>query len=96
MNTLLRNLHFSTERSTRLYCEDLEPSSEIINTIPTLHVLFTRETPSIIIPRSFLGSPPSSDPRKTRDELLTWIAEEALGGDKDAAEWMLLSAIAKT
>ncbi|KAL7283147.1 LOW QUALITY PROTEIN: hypothetical protein ACG7TL_002573 [Trametes sanguinea] len=32
---------------------------------------------------------------KVRDELIAWIAEEALGGDRVAAEWVLLSCIAR-
>ncbi|OSD02777.1 hypothetical protein PYCCODRAFT_1477424 [Trametes coccinea BRFM310] len=32
---------------------------------------------------------------QVRDELIAWIAEEALGGDRVAAEWVLLSCIAR-
>jgi hypothetical protein len=32
---------------------------------------------------------------KVREELVEWIAEEALGGDRDAAEWVLLVSIAR-
>ncbi len=30
-----------------------------------------------------------------REELLDWIADEALGGDRDAAEWVLLACVAR-
>lgn len=30
-----------------------------------------------------------------RDELLEWIASEALGGDRDTAEWVLLASLAR-
>ncbi|KAF9452815.1 hypothetical protein P691DRAFT_803108 [Macrolepiota fuliginosa MF-IS2] len=78
-----------------LYSEDLD-SSESIDLVPTLHVLFTRKTPPTITPRNFPIEPSLPNLRATRDKLVTWIAKEALDGDKDAAKWVLLSAIAKT
>jgi hypothetical protein len=30
-----------------------------------------------------------------RDELLGWLADAALGGDRAAAEWLLLTSIAR-
>jgi hypothetical protein len=30
-----------------------------------------------------------------RDDLISWIANEGLAGDKDAAEWVLLNIIGK-
>lgn len=63
--------------------------------VPTLHVQSTRPTPSTIILRTFPASL-APDVRTVRNQLVDWIAEEALGGDKDAAEWVLLSAIART
>ncbi|KAG8941468.1 hypothetical protein FRC04_004177 [Tulasnella sp. 424] len=32
---------------------------------------------------------------KLRDELISWVAEEALGGDREAAEWVLLIATSR-
>lgn len=32
---------------------------------------------------------------KLRDELISWMAEEALGGDREAAEWVLLIATSR-
>jgi hypothetical protein len=32
---------------------------------------------------------------QTRQQLVEWIADEALGGDKQVAEWLLLSLISR-
>lgn len=58
--------------------------------MPTLHVLFVREHRLDI----FVALP---DPcqHQIREELLSWVAEEALGGDRDAAEWVLLTCVAR-
>ncbi|KAI0928219.1 hypothetical protein AcW2_004299 [Taiwanofungus camphoratus] len=37
----------------------------------------------------------STEPARLREELISWIAEEALGGDREAAEWALLACIAR-
>ncbi|KZT66826.1 hypothetical protein DAEQUDRAFT_694992 [Daedalea quercina L-15889] len=37
----------------------------------------------------------NTSPSETRSQLVRWIAEEALGGDIDAAEWVLLACIAR-
>lgn len=37
--------------------------------------------------------PASND--SVHDDLVDWIAEEGLGGDRDAAEWVLLACIAR-
>jgi hypothetical protein len=37
----------------------------------------------------------NSDIAKIREELISWIADESLGGDRDAAEWILLISIAR-
>jgi hypothetical protein len=55
--------------------------------VPTLHVVYTRPEPTF--------SASLSESAQCRDDLLTWLAEEALGGDVDAAEWMLLACIAR-
>lgn len=70
---------------TRLDMEDAPPVD-----VPTLHVLFTRAHPPPLLARPFPAPPPS-----VRDALIAWIAEEALGGDTDAAEWVLLASIAQ-
>lgn len=62
--------------------------------VPTLHVLFSRPLDtytSSTYPATDLEVPAS----QIREELITWIADEALGGDKDAAEWVLLAATAR-
>ncbi|KAJ7684781.1 hypothetical protein DFH06DRAFT_1027944, partial [Mycena polygramma] len=63
--------------------------------VPTLHVLFSRPLPLTIVPRTFPYSPAASSVQTLRDELVSWIADEGLAGDKDAAEWVLLNIIAK-
>ncbi|KAJ7702444.1 putative alanine racemase-domain-containing protein [Mycena rosella] len=63
--------------------------------VPTLHVLFSRPLPLTIAPRVFPYYPVVSTFPALRDELVSWIADEGLAGDKDAAEWVLLSIIAK-
>jgi hypothetical protein len=59
-------------------------------TVPTLHVLFIRMHPLDVL--SALKDPIQPH---IRDELLDWIADEALGGDRDAAEWVLLACVAR-
>ena len=58
--------------------------------VPTLHVLFVREDRLNI-----LETPKDSIEQPVREELLDWIASEALGGDRDAAEWILLTCVAR-
>jgi hypothetical protein len=58
--------------------------------VPTLHVLFVREDRLNI-----LEAPKNSIQQPVREELLDWIANEALGGDRDAAEWVLLTCVAR-
>ncbi|KAJ6606625.1 putative alanine racemase-domain-containing protein [Mycena vulgaris] len=63
--------------------------------VPTLHVLFSRPLPPTIAPRVFPYSPVVSTFQPLRDELISWIADEGLAGDRHAAEWVLLNIIAK-
>lgn len=58
--------------------------------VPTLHVLFVRDDSLDI-----LGAPKDPIGQDIRQELLDWIADEALGGDRDAAEWVLLACVAR-
>ncbi|KAG6816940.1 hypothetical protein H0H87_001455 [Tephrocybe sp. NHM501043] len=60
--------------------------------VPTLHVLFSQKLPTTIIPRVY---PNISHSHDTRDELIAWIADTALAGDRDAAEWVLLCTISR-
>ncbi|KAI0713283.1 mini-chromosome maintenance replisome factor-domain-containing protein [Earliella scabrosa] len=54
-----------------------------------------------ILPEHVVGvvddspAPVAQDTTQVRTELIDWIAEEALGGDKEAAEWVLYSCIAR-
>lgn len=70
--------------------EPLHVDSDEPITVPTLHVLFIREHRLDIF-----GALPDPFQPQIREELLSWIAEEALGGDRDAAEWVLLTCIAR-
>lgn len=64
--------------------------------VPTLHVLFLQRIPPTIIPRSYPYLPPSSTSiNELRAELIAWIADEALAGDRLTAEWILLGIIAR-
>ncbi|CAL1703945.1 unnamed protein product [Somion occarium] len=71
--------------------------------VPTLHVLFISPDDYSSVTRSYPSSNTSDEPSTTtspdvmqvRDQLLNWIAQEALGGDRDAAEWILLMSIAR-
>ncbi|KAJ7074392.1 hypothetical protein C8F01DRAFT_1043556 [Mycena amicta] len=63
--------------------------------VPTLHVLFFQPLPVTIVPRLFPYFADASSSQALREELITWIANEGLGGDKHVAEWVLLSTIAR-
>ncbi|KAI0004499.1 putative alanine racemase-domain-containing protein [Russula compacta] len=70
--------------------EPLPTDSDEPMTVPTLHVLFVREHRLNI-----LNAPDDTVERHIREELLDWVADEALGGDRDAAEWVLLACVAR-
>ena len=69
----------------------LDLESEASTEVPTLHVLFTRTHEESLLTRPY----PSEHPSTVRQELIQWMASEGLGGDLDAAEWVLLACIAK-
>lgn len=71
----------------RLHSEFTEPTL-----VHTLHVLFHRSLPKLIVSCPPLHS--SVDTLEVRTALIDWLATEALGGDRDAAEWVLLGSIA--
>ena len=60
--------------------------------IPTLHVLFYYPIPKTLMPDP-LSTFPNSQAMTTRDSIITWLSNEALGGDRNAAEWILLSCL---
>ncbi|KAI0670668.1 mini-chromosome maintenance replisome factor-domain-containing protein [Trametes maxima] len=72
-----------------LSSEPLEQTTESPSDAPTLHVLYTRSHTPTVLSRPF---PHNSE---VREQLISWIADEALGGDRVTAEWVLLSCIAK-
>lgn len=58
--------------------------------VPTLHVLFSAPHPL----GAYTPAAPEPD-AQVRAELVAWIADAALAGDRDAAEWVLLTAVAR-
>ncbi|KAF7974056.1 hypothetical protein HWV62_13457 [Athelia sp. TMB] len=71
-----------------LTLEPLHSNPEL--NVPTLHVLFS-------VPHPLSGyTPAAPEPdAQVRGELVAWIADAALAGDHDAAEWVLLTAVAR-
>ncbi|KAG9039462.1 hypothetical protein FRB95_010751 [Tulasnella sp. JGI-2019a] len=78
--------------------------------VPTIHVFFARLHPKTIAPFVYplRLSTPSDEAYQVegyqgcldsvlndRTELISWIAEEALGGDQLAAEWVITVAVAR-
>ncbi|KAF8718540.1 hypothetical protein AX14_011788, partial [Amanita brunnescens Koide BX004] len=74
------------------YTADIEQLTPTF--VPTLHVLFSTPLPVTIIPQCY-PSIPTPNTEGLRQELIDWLADEALAGDKVAAEWILLCAIAR-
>ncbi|KAG8906056.1 hypothetical protein FRB99_007713 [Tulasnella sp. 403] len=89
---------------------DLDPSEAEPTLVPTIHTLFSRDHPKAILPFPYpLHLTPNEDEDRAdpgvdigrdylsrlRDELISWISEEALCGDKAAAEWVLLVAVSR-
>ncbi|KIP01863.1 hypothetical protein PHLGIDRAFT_79981, partial [Phlebiopsis gigantea 11061_1 CR5-6] len=84
-------LHPSRCRRTAHCSFRLDLEAETSADVPTLHVLFVRTHEQSLLTRPY----PSAHPPPVRQQLIEWIAAEALGGDLDAAEWVLLASIAK-
>ncbi|TFY70334.1 hypothetical protein EVG20_g2670 [Dentipellis fragilis] len=73
--------------------EPLHAEAEDVIFVPTVHVVFSR--PHIHGHTRLLSPCITEDPSHVRDELISWIADEALGGDMDTAEWILLACISR-
>ncbi|KAG1748962.1 putative alanine racemase-domain-containing protein [Suillus paluster] len=73
-----------------LTSESLDPESEAASSpmVPSLHVLCHKL-------QSTGDTPPAKELTTTRDDLIKWIADEALGGDEVAAQWLVLELCAK-
>ena len=65
-----------------------------MNLVPTLHVLYSKQHSPILVPHVYRDSTPG-DVSSIRRALIDWIAEEALAGDKHAAEWVLLTILGR-
>ncbi|KIY67975.1 hypothetical protein CYLTODRAFT_375033 [Cylindrobasidium torrendii FP15055 ss-10] len=63
---------------------ELDESSSTL--VPTLHVLFANTAPA---------PTPGAVDASLRPKIISWLATEALGGDETAAEWVLLSCLAR-
>ena len=57
---------------------------------PVLHVLFTRPLQKTLLFSPYLLT---EDAHTIRQDIIQWLASEALGGDAFTAEWVLLSCI---
>ncbi|TFK25023.1 hypothetical protein FA15DRAFT_668897 [Coprinopsis marcescibilis] len=68
--------------------------SQEVALVPTIHLLFARPIPPTVVPRIF---PDHSlvGVEDVRDKLVSWMATEALAGDRAAAELVLLTIIHK-
>lgn len=64
--------------------------------VPTLHVLFSIPITPGNIARPLSVPLPETLISVIREQLIDWIASEALGGDKVAAEWVVLASISRT
>lgn len=71
--------------------EPMDIEAESPPEVPTLHVLFTRPHQRSLLQRPY----PIASSSAVREDLINWMASEALGGDVDAAEWVLLASIAR-
>lgn len=63
--------------------------------MPTLHVLFSCPLEPTLVPVIYPAAVDEVGIAETREDLISWIADEGLGGDRDAAEWILLTSIAR-
>ena len=63
--------------------------------VPTLHVVSSKSIPMTILSRAFPDPSLLPSIKTLREGLITWIANEALAGDRIAAEWVLLCIIAR-
>ena len=75
------------------YHSESEEDTASDTLVPTLHVLFMRPHTHEASSSTSATSQPSS--AELRDEIISWIADEALGGDREAAEWVLLASIGR-
>ncbi|KAG8758232.1 hypothetical protein FRC14_000479 [Serendipita sp. 396] len=79
--------------------EDLasEVEEDEVQKLPVIHVVFTLDVASTTAAFDLkaLRDTLPDDISITRQELLQWIADEGLGGDTVAAEWVLLLSLSK-
>ena len=65
--------------------------------VPALHVLFSSSEQDNTAEQTdrLPSNLQLADVPRIRELLIDWIAEEALCGDREAAEWVLLASIAR-
>jgi hypothetical protein len=73
----------------------LHSNTDVSQDVPTLHVHFIKPVVNATAPRAFPEQSLVPTVRQLRTELLQWVADEALGGDLIAAEWVLLTVLAR-
>ncbi|BGP30158.1 hypothetical protein JCM10296v2_001910 [Rhodotorula toruloides] len=80
------------ETSLRNAFDELsETTSSSTSTVPALHIILTRPASKPTLP----DAPTEKEARETlRKELVAYLAD-SLGGDSDAAEWVLLALVAR-
>lgn len=80
---------------TDMLCREEDDVSGRFAEIQTIHVLFAVD--EFVVPQSagiLSKHAQIEDPSNAiKDALVTWLAEEALAGDKDVAQWVLLMTI---
>lgn len=76
--------------------ERLSFDMDSLTLVPTIHVLYSLPLGPTIVDREYpVTFPPPKPKEDIRDELITWVADEGLAGDRDAAEWVILCALAR-
>ena len=86
-------------RIESIYLPDMPPREEDdvsgrFTEIQTLHVVFAVDGSTIPQSAGILSKPAQIDPSNAvKSALVTWLAEEALAGDRDVAQWVLLMTI---
>jgi hypothetical protein len=77
-----------------MFCREEDDVNGRSMEIPTLHVLFTVDGSDIPQLAGILSKPAKIDPPSAiKDALITWLAEEALAGDKEITHWVLLMTV---
>jgi len=75
-------------------CREEGDVNDRFTEVQTFHILFTVDGWDIPQSAGILPKPAEIDHSSSiKDALVTWLAEEALAGDEEVAQWVLLMAI---